>query len=130
MVCRQRLERLENILNSFNYDFREPLAQLGFLFVCEFAHDAEFVDGNLVQPFGDDDWIIPEVETQRTDVIHLRERNGHFLVFFYREIECHILAFFFQTCDFIGFLISNAGQPTYLRREGMRPGIFLNAHEA
>ena len=46
LVCWQRLERLENVIDSFNHDFREPLAQLGFLVVSEIAQDVEFVDGS------------------------------------------------------------------------------------
>ena len=45
--------------------------QLGFLVVVEFTCNAEFVYGDVVQPFWDNDGIVTEVETQHTDVIHL-----------------------------------------------------------
>ncbi len=81
--------------------FGEPLAQLRFFLFGELTHNAEFVYLDLVQPFGDDDGIVPEFETQRTDVIHLRECMGHFLVFTYVDIKFHMFVFFLQTSDFI-----------------------------
>ena len=130
LVCWQRLERLENGINIFKHDILEPLAQQSSLFVGEFTHDVEFVDGDLVQPFGDDDRTIPEIEVQRTDMLQLRECNGHFLTITQFDTDtAPIFVEFLITSEFIGFLIANTCQPANLGREGACCGVFFNTYE-